>query len=599
MSDHQVSPGHAGAPAGADTYGQMPAETPDSYGAYPRLTADQITRLTALGQQRSVPAHEHLFHAGDRNCDFYVVLSGTVAVVETDSTAGNRVISVHGPGRFLGELGLLTGEAAYYDAVALAEAAVLAVPADRLRELVARDPALGDLILRAYLIRRSLLVELGVGPRIIGSRYSPDTRRLRDFAARNRLPARWLDLEDDADAESLLNQLGIRPEDTPIVILHDQRVLRNPGNAELAAAIGLPAPLRRRATCELLVVGAGPAGLSAAVYGAADGMQTLVIEGTASGGQAGTSSRIENYLGFPSGISGDELAVRAMLQAEKFGAQFAIPAEATGAKLTDGQCTVRLAGERSVTGRLLVIATGARYRRPDIPRLEHFEPTSVYYAASQVEALLCRDAPVVIIGGGNSAGQAAVFLSRHAAEVTVVARDSDLAERMSRYLIDQLDRTANIRVLVKSQVRELIGTDTLEAVAVKDHAGTRQVIQSRALFIFIGAVPSTPWLGDIVALDQHGFVRTGDDAMRARSEAHISGTWRPSALEASEPGVFAVGDVRSGSTKRVAAAVGEGAMAIRLAFDRLRLFISRRNCHGGNGIYQVRAILPGSRPGPR
>jgi thioredoxin reductase (NADPH) len=252
-----------------------------------------------------------------------------------------------------------------------------------------------------------------------------------------------------------------------------------------------------------------------------------------------------------------------------------------------------------VTGRLLVIATGARYRRPDIPRLEHFEPTSVYYAASQVEALLCRDDPVVIIGGGNSAGQAAVFLSRHAAEVTVVARDGDLSECMSRYLIDQLDRAANIRVLVKSQVRELIGTDTLEAVAVEDRAGMRQVIQARALFIFVGAAPSTSWLGDIVALDQRGFVHTGDDAMRARSEAHASGRWQPSALETSEPGVFAVGDIRSGSTKRVAAAVGEGAMAIRLAFDRLRLFISRGNCHGGDGIYQVRAVLPGSRPGPR
>ena len=570
MSDHQVSPGQSDANAGADEHGLMPAETPDSYGAYPRLTADQITRLTALGQQRIVPAHEYLFHAGDRNCDFYVVLSGTVAVVEADSTADSRVISVHGPGRFLGELGLLTGEAAYYGAVTLAEAAVLAVPVGQLRELVARDPELGDVILRAYLIRRSLLVGLGVGLRIIGSRYSPDARRLRDFAARNRLPAQWLDLEDDVDAESLLKQLGIRPEDTPIVILYGQRVLRNPGNAELAAAIGLPVPMRRHATCELLVVGAGPAGLSAAVYGASEGMQTLVIEGTASGGQAGTSSRIENYLGFPSGVSGDELAVRAMLQAEKFGAQFAIPAEASGAELTDGQCTVRLADERSVTGRLLVIATGARYRRPDIPRLEHFEPTSVYYAASHVEALLCRDDPVVIIGGGNSAGQAAVFLSRYAAEVTVVSRDGDLADCMSRYLIDQLDRTANIRVLVKSQVRELIGTDTLEAVAVEDQAGLRQVIQARALFIFIGAAPSTTWLGDIVALDQRGFVRTGDDARRALSEPHASGTWQPAALETSEPGVFAVGDVRSGSTKRVAAAVGDGAMAIRLAFDRLR-----------------------------
>ena len=599
MSDHQVSRRHASLPAGADKYDQMPAETPDSNGAYPRLTADQITRLTALGQQRIVPAHEHLFRAGDRNCEFYVVLSGTVAVVEAHLMAGERVISVHGPGRFLGELSLLTGEAAYYGAVALAEAAVLAIPVDRLRELVARDPGLGDLILRAYLSRRSLLVGLGVGLRIIGSRYSPDARRLREFAARNRLPAQWLDVEEDVDAESLLKQLGIRPENTPIVILYGQRVLRNPGNAELAAAIGLPAPMRRHATCELLVVGAGPAGLSAAVYGASDGMQTLVIEGTASGGQAGTSSRIENYLGFPSGISGDELAVRAMLQAEKFGAQFAIPAEATGAELTDGQRTVRLADERSVTGRLLVIATGARYRRPDIPRLEHFEPTSVYYAASEVEARLCRDDHVVIIGGGNSAGQAAVFLSRHAAEATVVAREGDLAASMSRYLIDQLGRTANIRVLVMSQVRELIGTDTLEAVAVEDQSGMRHVIQTRALFIFIGAAPSTSWLGDIVALDQHGFVRTGDEAMRAGSEPQSSGMWQPSALETSEPGVFAVGDVRSGSTKRVAAAVGEGAMAIRLAFDRLRLVMSRRNCHGGDGLCQVRAVLFGKPPSPR
>jgi thioredoxin reductase (NADPH) len=546
------------------------AETPDPYGAYPRLNDAQITALAALGQQRRMRPGETLFSEGERNCDFFVVLAGSVAVIEGHGGPEEHVIAVHGHGRFLGELSLLTGEGSFYAAVATGPGEVLAVPVERLRELVARDPALGDLILRAYLIRRSILIGLGAGLRIVGSRYSPDARRLRDFAARNRLPSRWLDLEADPGAEALLSQLGVAPADTPIVIVHG-RLLRNPSNAELAAAVGLPAPSAPPASSDLLVVGAGPAGLSAAVYGASEGMQTLVLDATATGGQAGTSSRIENYLGFPSGISGAELADRAVLQARKFGARFAVPAAATSIARNNGLYTVRLDGAAPVTARSVVIATGARYRRLDVPRLEHFEQMSIYYAASQAEALLCRDDPVAIVGGGNSAGQAAVFLSRHAADVTLVVRERDLAEHMSRYLIDQIVRIANVRILLGSEVQELLGDQALEAVAVAvSQTGARRVIRARALFVFIGVTPCTGWLGGLVDLDDHGFVRTGQHARLAAGGAGAETCWLRSVLEASQPGMFAIGDVRSGSAKRVAAAVGEGAMAIRLALDRMQ-----------------------------
>jgi thioredoxin reductase (NADPH) len=459
----------------------------------------------------------------------------------------------------------------YYSAVTLGAGEVLAVPVDRLRELVARDSTIGDLILRVYLLRRSILIGLGAGMRIIGSRYSPDTRRIRDFAARNRLPARWLDVETDPSAEELLAQLGVSPQDTPIVILHGE-LLRNPSNEELAAAIGLPAPSASLASCDVLVVGSGPAGMSAAVYGASEGLQVIVLDGTATGGQAGTTSRIENYLGFPSGISGAELADRAMLQARKFGAQFAVPAEAVSIGRDDGQYTVKVGDGTSVTAPLVVVATGARYRRLNVPRADLFEKMSIYYAASQAEAVLCSGDPVAILGGGNSAGQAAVFLSKHAARVTLIVREHDLGEYMSRYLIDQVLRIPNVRVMLGTEVRELMGDEALEAIAVEDRqTGERQVLPARALFVFIGAAPCTGWLGGLVDVDDQGFIRTGPDVVpEASAPAESETGWRRLPLETSQPGIFAIGDVRSGSAKRVAAAVGEGAMAIRLAFERMR-----------------------------
>jgi thioredoxin reductase (NADPH) len=542
-------------------------ESPDLQGAYPRLSDAQIAALTGQGDRRGTQPGEILFGEGERDCDFYVVLAGHVASVEGHGTHEERIISVHGRGRFLGELSLLTGEGSFYTAMALDAGEVLAVSIARLRELIARDPAFGDLVLRAYLLRRSILIGLGVGLRVVGSRYSPDTRRVRDFAARNRIPVRWLDLETDPAAEAMLAQFGVTPGDTPIVIVYG-RLLRNPGNAELAAAIGLPAPSAQQAGRDMLVVGAGPAGLSVAMYAASEGMQVTALDGVATGGQAGTSSRIENYLGFPSGISGAELADRAVLQAEKFGARFAVPAEATAIAQDSGYYRVRLADGTSLTSTSVVIATGARYRRLDVPRLDYFEKMSVYYAASQAEALMCHGDPVAIVGGGNSAGQAAVFLSAHATCITLIVREHDLGGQMSRYLIDQVARLPNVQVMVDSEVRELHGDQALEAITVVgSRTGTQRVLPARALFVFIGAVPCTDWLGGLVDLDDHGFVRTGAGALAAVGGPDGSG---PLPLETNRPGVFAVGDVRSGSAKRVAAAVGEGAMAIRLAFERTR-----------------------------
>src|SRR6201997_91549 len=452
-------------------------ETPDLQGAFPRLSDAQIAALDAQGERRLIQPDDVLFAEGDRDVGFFVVLAGRVASVEGHGTPEERVIAVHGRGRFLGELSLLTGEGAWYSAVAVDAGEVLAVPVGRLRELVARDPACGELVLRASLLRRSILIGLGAGLRIVGSKYSPDTRRVRDFAARNRLPYRWLDLEADPSAEALLAEFCVTPQDTPVVIVHG-RLLRNPGNAELAAAVGLPAPNEPQASCDLLVVGSGPAGLSAAVYGASEGMRVIVLDATAAGGQAGTSSRIENYLGFPSGISGAELAERALLQAQKFGARFAVPAEATSIEQDDGHYRVRLSDGTSLTSALVVLATGVRYRRLDVPRADYFEKMSIYYAASQAEALLCAGDPVAIVGGGNPAGPGAGLLSAHAAQVTLIVREHDLGEHMSRYLIDQVTRIANVQVMTGAEVCELHGEAALEAVtAIDRRTGARSTVK--------------------------------------------------------------------------------------------------------------------------
>jgi thioredoxin reductase (NADPH) len=546
-------------------------ETPDIVGAYPRLNEHQIDVLAAVGEPRPIGAGDVLFREGDRTSEFIAILAGTVAVVDGYGSPDERTLAIHGPGRFLGELGLLTGQPPFVTAVVRESGEVLVVPVDELRRLVTQDTDLGDLILRAYLARRSLLIGLGTGLRIVGSRFSPEARRLRDFAARNRVPHRWIDLEKDPQAEAALRELGLRPEETPVVILGTNRLLRNPSNAELARAIGLSAPTVEEAVWDLAVVGAGPAGLAAAVYGASEGLATIVLDAVATGGQAETSPRIENYLGFPAGISGGELADRAVLQAQKFGARIMVPCRAVGLREGAGFYEIELDGEPHVRSRTVLIATGAQYRKLDVPRFEQFEGTSVYYAATQMEAMLCRDDPVVVVGGGNSAGQACLFLAKHAAPVRLLVRGDDLGKDMSRYLVDQIERSKGVEVHLNTEVRELVGDRVLEAVVAEDNrTGTRRTIEAKAMFVFIGVAPGTQWLGEEVALDDQGFVLTGNDA-RPFVPGHGQGVdWTPQFLESNRRGVFAAGDVRSGSIKRVTSAVGEGAMAVRLVHDSIQ-----------------------------
>jgi thioredoxin reductase (NADPH) len=522
-------------------------ETPDLHGAAPRLTEPQLAKIAGHAEHRSTRAGEILYREGDCNYDFHVVADGTVAIFAGYGTDDERLFAVQGPGRFLGELSLITGQTAFFTAVVQEAGEVLVLPADRLRQLVANDSELGDIVLRAYLIRRELAIGFGAGFRIVGSRHSPDTRRLRDLAARNHLPHRFVDLENDPAAEALVAELGVPPEETPIVIWGD-RVLRNPSNAEVATIVGL-----RHATAapeiDLIVVGAGPAGLAAAVYGASEGLTTVVVDGVAAGGQAATSSRIENYLGFPSGISGAELAERAVIQAEKFGAELTVSAEAAALDVSGGRYIVTLDDGTSVSTRAVLIATGARYCKLGVARLAEFEGTSVYYAATQMEAELCAGEPVAIVGGGNSAGQAAVFLSRHAVHVHLLIRAPDVGKNMSRYLVDQIERNRLVTVWRSTEVRELEGeAGELTSLVVENNATEeRSALECRALFVFIGAEPHTGWLGDSVALDAKGFVLTGADA--ANGGEPNGDDPAPLLLETSLPGVFAAGDVRFGSVK--------------------------------------------------
>ncbi|MCU1464737.1 MAG: cyclic nucleotide-binding protein [Actinomycetia bacterium] len=539
-------------------------ETTDLFGAFPRLSLEQIQKLEAYGGRRRTHTGEVLFHAGDIPSEFLVILDGKVAIVERYGNE-ERVIGVHGPGRFFGELNLYTGQPVFVTAVVREAGEILAVPLDRLRELLSRDVALGDLIMRAYLLRRSLLIELEVGLRIVGSRFSSDTRRLREFVARNRLPHGFIDVETDKAADALLRRLGIAPEETPIVLWREQ-VLRNPTNVELANLLGLRHPTSDTDVWDLVIVGAGPAGLAAAVYGASEGLTTAVFDAVATGGQAATSPRIENYLGFPAGISGTELTERAVVQAHKFGAQISVPAEVVALEERDGRYAVHLDDGSAIASLSILISTGARYRKLSVPRLEEFEGVSVYYAATSVEARACSGGPAIVVGGGNSAGQAALFLAEHATKVHLVIRSDNPYEDMSRYLVDELQRDPRVDIVLHSEVRELIGDDALQAAVLEDHnTGERRTLEARALYVFIGAEPHVSWLRGLVALDEHGFIITGPDSIDStvnRLAWYLSRS--PLPLETSRPGVFAAGDVRSGSIKRVAAAVGEGSMTVRL-----------------------------------
>jgi thioredoxin reductase (NADPH) len=537
----------------------------------PTLREDQTEILRRYGKTRMTEAGQVLFRAGDTQNDFFVVLEGEVEMID-DFAGEARTMGVMRQGRFVGDLNMLIGQPIYLSAVVRVGGEVLVISRERLKEVVAEEPNLSDIILKAFLARRAWSVRAGLGLRIIGSRHSSDATRLRGFATRNRLPHVWVELEEDPNAEALLEGFGTDASETPVTIWQDKDVLKNPTNAELARAIGLKVAVPRKRTYDLVVVGAGPAGLGAAVYGSSEGLSTLALESTALGGQAGTSSRIENYLGFPAGLSGFELASRALVQADKFGTQTAVPQEAVSVNREGDHYRIGLSEAGEVVARSVIAASGARYRRLEVPGIERFEGVSVHYAATEAEAQPFEGEEIAVVGGGNSAGQAALFLAGRAQRVWLLVRGDDLDKGMSSYLFDRVTDAENVELLANTEVRELVGEDRIEGVVVEDNrSGARWSLGARALFVFIGAEANTGWLQGAVELDERGFVLTGGELSRSVLEggALRQLSREPYLLETSLPGVFAAGDVRSGSIKRVASAVGEGAMAVRLVHQYL------------------------------
>ena len=537
----------------------------------PPVDAEQLALLSRYGQQRPTTAGQVLFREGDRAYDFIVVLSGAVTVVDHEAGV-ERELATLGPGRFVAELSILTGERVFATAVVSEPGSVLVVPADRLQEVIAQDQALSDVIVQTALRRRQWFVQLGGGLQIIGSRSSPDARRLREFAARNHLPHVWVDLDSDPAAGAVLANHGLGPGDTPVVVMRGGEVLRNPSSGQLARAAGFGTGAVPRKTFDVAVVGAGPAGLAASVYGASEGLATAVIDGMGVGGQIGTTSKIENYLGFPVGVSGEEFAQRSLLQVLRFGATLLAPRTAAGLTGHGDDYVIRLDDGGELTARTVIIATGVSYRQLDAAGLDRFEGTGVFYTPLAAQDQVRPGDPVVIVGGGNSAGQAAAWLADHGHPVTVVIRGQDLTASMSQYLLDRIARHPAITIMSRCAVREADGAGRLEQVTIEDlTTSTRRTLAAAALFVLIGAEAHTQWLAESIELDRHGFIVTGADLSRPARNAPA---WEklgrdPYLLEASLPGVFAVGDVRSSSVKRVASAVGEGSIAIRFVTEHL------------------------------
>jgi thioredoxin reductase (NADPH) len=513
------------------------------------LDSSQLRTLAEHGEERTAAVGEKLFEPGDASYPFVAILEGEVAVLDG---AGNEIIR-HGASGFLGEMNLLSGQTVFLTAVVTEPMRYIAVDREDLKQLLFDDSSLSELLLSAFVQRRELLQQWeGIGIEVIGPRDSHETRDTVEFAKRQRLPFSWRDPAEDTEAAALVAELAA--EEVPLVRLPGGAELRRPSNGELSRSLGIGLELQPREQVDLLVLGGGPAGLGAAVYGASEGLNTLVIESTVLGGQAGTSRRIENYLGFPAGISGTELTSRAVTQARKFRARTASPYRALSLEPGEDFHRVQLDGGVEVAAKAVLIATGAEYRRLPVAGLDEYEGLSVFYAAGPPEAQLCGGSRVGVVGGGNSAGQAAVWLARGGALVTLLHRRADLTETMSNYLIEELDRYG-VAVRDRSEVAELAGDDgQLRAVTLTDG----EELPLSFLFLFLGAAPCTTWLGECIRRDEKGFVLTGQ-------EAGADGL-----LETSVPGVYAAGDVRSGSIKRCATAIGEGATVVRFVHEHLQ-----------------------------
>jgi thioredoxin reductase (NADPH) len=524
---------------------------------YPMLEPAEIERLRRFGEVRSYAAGEALATVGAVDHGLAIILAGHVDIVRHDAWDRRSPIVTHEPGSVMGELAQLAGRPALVDAYALDAVQALTIPPERLRALMVAEAELGERIMRALILRHVRLLQAGAGgPMIIGHAGSGDVLRLRGFLARNGHPHQSVDADTDAEAKALIERFHIDPGQLPIVLCPGGQLLRNPSESALARCMGLVGPIDPNRVYDVAVVGAGPAGLAAGVYAASEGLSVLILDSRAFGGQAGASARIENYLGFPTGITGMALMARAYTQAQKFGVEMAIPDQVSSLQSSDehGRFSLALANGERVGARSIVIASGARYRRIAVANLDAFEASSVHYWASPLEGKLCSGQDVVLVGGGNSAGQAAVYLASQVAKVWLLVRGSGLAASMSRYLVDRIAGLANVELVTEAQVTGLEGEDgMLQTVCWRCRAQEEETRRNiRHLFLFIGAEPNTDWLaGSGVALDGKGFVRTGTDAAPGRR-----------LLETSRRGVFAIGDVRSGSVKRVAAGVGEGAQVV-------------------------------------
>jgi thioredoxin reductase (NADPH) len=538
--------------------------TADPDHVFPPLTPAQIARIASQGQRRTMVPGEVLVEVGQQPVPFFVILSGEVQVRRP--SAGTDVLIVsQGVAQFTGEGTMLTGRRALTRIRAIERGEVIQLNREQLLGLIQTDPELSDIFMRAFVLRRSGLIAGGFGDVVlIGSTHCAGTLRVKEFLTRNGHPFHYIDLDRDTDAQELLDRFQVAAADVPVLICRGDAILRNPSNPQITDCLGLNDAIDRTHVRDVVIVGAGPAGLAAAVYGASEGLDVLVLESNLPGGQAGSSSRIENYLGFPTGISGLDLTERAYAQAQKFGAQLMIAEGASKLSCARPLYSVHLEGGGRIDARALIIASGAQYRKPAIPHVSQFEGAGVYYSASRMESQLCVAEEVLIVGGGNSAGQAAVFLAETAKHVHLLVRKDDLAETMSRYLVRRIEEHPSITVRTRTEIVALDGDRHLERVQWRDsQTGIVETHDVRHVFMMTGAVPNTGWLNGCVALDGRGFIKTGPDVS---PEELTAAGWPlarpPYLLETNRPGVFAVGDVRGGNIKRVASAVGEGSIAV-------------------------------------
>jgi thioredoxin reductase (NADPH) len=530
---------------------------------FPKLTPAQIDRIAAHGRIRSVQPSEVLIEQGDTSVPFFVVITGEVEIVRPFD-AYETLVTVHGSGEFTGEVNMLSGRRSFFRARATKPGKVIELDHQQMLSLVQTDAELSDILMRAFILRRVELIAAGVGDIIlIGSTHSASTLRIKEFLMRNGHPYSYIDLERDSDVQNLLDNFKISASEIPVLICRGQLALRNPSNQQIADCLGFNESVDQTHVRDSVVIGAGPSGLAAAVYGASEGLDVLVLETSSPGGQAGSSSKIENYLGFPTGITGQELAARAYLQAQKFGAHMLI-AKATRLICDRKPYVIELENGARISTRTVVIATGAQYRKLPLENLSRFEGAGVYYGATFVEAQLCTGEEVIVIGGGNSAGQAAVFLAQTAKRVYMLVRSASLAASMSRYLIRRIENSPTITLRPQTEIVALEGDNHLNSAYWRNgKTGQTEKHEISHIFVMTGADPNTRWLNGCMALDSKGFIKTGPDLLPEDLGAAGWPLTRPSyLLETSLPGVFAVGDVRGGSIKRVASAVGEGSIAI-------------------------------------